>query len=132
MADRPAHVVGHVGAVTRAQQVAQVQHCLTILGATAGTPIQLCFDHKSITEFNDLTSMSVLDIELLSYPVAPNVVRLPRALQNRIKILLSLYYHWSADLGADINITLVTVANYDEYRIHGYIPGNPPWCNYSR
>jgi hypothetical protein len=64
------------------------------------------------------------DITNLTYPNVNNVLlAVPLAHQQKLRITISMFHHWSLHLNRTVDLTTITMADYDEYRITGYRPG---------
>jgi hypothetical protein len=52
-------------------------------------------------------------------------VPVPLAHRQKLRIAISMYHYWSLYLNGTVDVTTITMADYDEYRISGYHPMDP-------
>jgi hypothetical protein len=122
----------HVGIIpptnnTCNAQIAQLAHVIdTLLGYQAVDPVPQALIDGGFTSILDVVNLENDNITNLTYTNANNaIVAVPLALCQKLCIAISMYHHWSAHLNGTVDVTTITVANYDEYRISGYCPGSP-------
>jgi hypothetical protein len=97
-----------------------------LLGFQVADPLPQALIEGGFTSILDIVNLENDDITTLTYPNANNVhVPVPLAHRKKLRIAISMYHHWSLHLNGTVDITTITVADYDEYHITGYRPGNP-------
>ena len=129
MATRPPEVTAQAVPFTRANSQAAFAH---VIGTTIGDAdhhITWAMTRYGVNDLEGLLTTPVGDLETLQFvdPTggpggnAPGpVTDLAPAKRNLLKAFLSLHADYSRDLGAAIDVTLVTNNHYNEYRVSGY------------
>jgi Reverse transcriptase (RNA-dependent DNA polymerase) len=127
----PDHVLDRtIAQNTRASQVAMFDHAVdTLLQLAPQDGLRFALLEEGFSEFDELIGLTERVIDSFDYtdPAAAPPVRLnvQRAQRQRLKILISLFQHWSNIRGTEINIESVTLADFQAYRIGGFNPEQP-------
>jgi hypothetical protein len=121
----------HVGIIPPANntcnaQIAQLAHVIdTLLGYQAGDPVPSALADGGFTSILDVINLHDDGIDALTFPNANALpVIVPLAHRQKLRIAISMYHHWSMHLNGTVDVTTITVADYDEYRITGFHPGS--------
>jgi hypothetical protein len=128
----PAHVMLATAVQrTRIQLTIQLEYVLTkLMQLPANSPLRNAIALEHYTTVMDLKNLHSDDIDGLSYnatipPAAPNLLPVPNALRQILRIFISLLNCWMPQVGGLIDVTSILLADFNEYHVSGYDPNAP-------